>query len=83
MEKSKSLFPNLEAEISRARVSKPELAEAVNMARASIYSKISGKTEFNLDEMQSILSFLSGRTNQDLTLDYLFYQEKRKELSEV
>ena len=72
MERDKSLFPNLEAELARANLSKPALAQIIGIACGSMYSKINGKTEFNLGEMQAIANCLETMTDQKLTLDYLF-----------
>lgn len=70
--RDKLLFPNLEAELSRANLSKPALAQIIGIAQGSMYSKINGKTEFNLGEMQAIANCLETMTEQKLTLDYLF-----------
>lgn len=72
MERDKELFPNLAAEMARANLTKPALAQIIGIACGSMYSKINGKTEFNLGEMQSIASCLETLTEQKLTLDYLF-----------
>lgn len=72
MERDKVLFPNLEAELARANLSKPALAQIIGIAIGSMYSKFNGKTEFNLGEMQAIAKCLETMTAQDLTLDYLF-----------
>lgn len=66
------LFPNLEAELSRVGLSKTALAQIIGVSNGSLYSKINGKTEFNLGEMQSIANCLETMTEQKLTLDYLF-----------
>ena len=72
MERDKELFPNLAAEMARANLTKPALAQIIGIACGSIYSKINGKTEFNLGEMQAIANCLETMTEQKLTLDYLF-----------
>lgn len=72
MEKSKELFPNLAAEMARANITKPELAKTIGIALGSMYSKTNGKTEFTLGEMQDIAKYLELKTEQKLTLDYLF-----------
>lgn len=72
MERDKELFPNLAAEMARANLTKPALAQIIGIACGSMYSKINGRTEFNLGEMQSIASCLETMTEQKLTLDYLF-----------
>lgn len=66
------LFSNLEAELSRAGLSKVALAQIIGVSNGALYSKISGKTEFNLGEMQAIANCLETMTEQKLTLDYLF-----------
>ena len=72
MEREKELFPNLAAEMARANLTKPALAQIIGIALGSMYSKINGKTEFNLGEMKAIASCLETMTEQKLTLDYLF-----------
>ena len=72
MEREKELFPNLAAEMARANLTKPALAQIIGIAVGSMYSKINGKTEFNLGEMQDICNCLETMTEQKLTLDYLF-----------
>lgn len=72
MERDKELFPNLAAEMARANLTKPALAQIIGIACGSMYSKINGKTEFNLGEMQAIANCLETMTGQKLTLDYLF-----------
>lgn len=74
MERDKVLFPNLEAELARANLSKPALAQIIGIALGSMYSKMNGKTEFNLGEMQAIARCLETMLGPDkkLTLDYLF-----------
>ena len=44
MERDKVLFPNLEAELARANLSKPALSQIIGIACGSMYSKINGKT---------------------------------------
>ncbi len=68
----KETFPNLSAEMARANLTKPALAQIIGISLGSIYSKTSGKTEFNLGEMQAICNCLETLTEQELTLDYLF-----------
>ncbi len=72
MERDKELFPNLAAEMARANLTKPALAQIIGIACGSMYSKINGKTEFNLGEMQAIANCLETMTEQKLSLDYLF-----------
>ena len=72
MDRERDLFPNLAAEMARANLSKPALAQIIGIAVGSMYSKINGKTEFTLGEMQDIARCLETMTEQKLTLDYLF-----------
>lgn len=72
MERERELFPNLAAEMARANLTKPALAQIIGIAPGSMYSKTNGKTEFNLGEMQDICNCLETMTEQKLTLDYLF-----------
>ena len=72
MEREKVLFPNLEAELARITLSKSALSKIIGIASGSVYSKLSGKTEFNLAEMQAIRNVLNQMTEQHFTLDYLF-----------
>lgn len=72
MERDKILFPNLEAELARVNLTKPALAQIIGIAIGSMYSKVNGKTEFNLGEMQDIAKCLETMSGQRLTLDYLF-----------
>ena len=66
------IFYNLEAELLRAKVIKAELAAMIGISTGSMSSKFTGKTEFNLNEMQLIKKRLETLTGQDYTLDYLF-----------
>lgn len=66
------IFYNLEAELLRAKVIKAELAAMIGISTGSMSSKFTGKTEFNLNEMQLIKERLETLTGQDYTLDYLF-----------
>lgn len=78
MEREKDLFPNLSAEMARANLSKPALAQIIGISLGAMYAKTSGKTEFTLGEMRDISSCLDTMTDQELTLDYLF---KKREAS--
>lgn len=69
---SKILFPNLEAELSRVGLSKPELAKTINISQSKLYSKFNGSRDFNLGEMREIARTLESLSGQKLSLDYLF-----------
>lgn len=66
------IFYNLEAELMRAKIIKAELAAMIGISVGSMSSKFTGKTEFNLEEMQKIKAKLEEFTGQNYTLDYLF-----------
>lgn len=65
-------FINLEAELLRAKITKAELAAMIGISIGAMSSKITGKTEFNLEEMLAIQERILNLTGQEFTLDYLF-----------
>lgn len=65
-------FINLEAELLRAKITKAELAAMIGISIGAMSSKITGKTEFNLEEMLAIQERILKLTGQEFTLDYLF-----------
>lgn len=71
----KILFSNLEAELIRAKINKSELAAMVGISRGSLSSKLSGKTDFKLDDMQTIKARLETFTGENYTLDFLFKRD--------
>ena len=66
------MYKNLEAEIARAGMTKPEMADAVGMKYVTLWRLLSGKQQFRLGEMVAIQSELEGRNGATYTLDYLF-----------
>lgn len=66
------IFCNLEAELSRAKIIKAELAAMIGISAGTLSSKLTGKTEFALDEMEIIKARLEKITGNELTMDYLF-----------
>ena len=48
------IFRNLEAELTRAKITKAELAKSIGISTGSISLKFNGKTEFTLPEMLAI-----------------------------
>lgn len=66
------IFLNLEAELVRAKITKSDLAATIGISGGAMSSKITGKTEFNLEEMLAIQKRIESVTKQEFTLDYLF-----------
>lgn len=66
------IFYNLEAELLRSKINKSELAAMIGISTGAMSSKVTGKTEFNLEEMLAIQERIECFTGQKFTLDYLF-----------
>lgn len=66
------IFYNLEAELLRSKINKAELAAMIGISTGAMSSKVTGKTEFNLEEMLAIQERIERFTGQKFTLDYLF-----------
>lgn len=69
------VFFNLEAELARLRIKKPELADDIGLGRSTFYSKMNGSYDFYLREMEAIKEILEEKGGKPLTLDYLFSKE--------
>lgn len=66
------MYKNLKAEIVRAGMSNPEIADAIGVKYATLWRLLSGKQQFRLGEMVAIQSELEERNGATYTLDYLF-----------
>ena len=66
------IFNNLEAELTRAEISKAELAAEIDISIGAMSNKLQGKTEFTLREMELIRDILEKVSLQELDYDYLF-----------
>lgn len=62
------MFRNLRAELTRKGINFVEFSEAIDMKYHTFRQKLAGKSEFNLNEMNSIKKALGN----DFTLEYLF-----------
>ncbi|MEG1727155.1 MAG: hypothetical protein RR321_04475 [Acidaminococcaceae bacterium] len=62
------MYPNLEAEIARNKLTNAECARVCGISEKSFSNKRTGKTEFVLSEMKSIKDSFFG----DCSLEYLF-----------
>ena len=69
------MFPNLNAEIGRAKLNIKRLSELTNINYETLKLKLRGVTEFKLAEMISIKK----NAFPDKTLDYLFQTDEEKE----
>lgn len=66
------MYKNLKAEIVRAGMSNPEIADAIGVKYGTLWRLLSGKQQFRLGEMVAIQSELEERNGAAYTLDYLF-----------
>lgn len=66
------MYKNLKAEIARAGLTNPEMADAIGVKYGTLWRLLSGKRQFRLGEMMAIQSELEERNDADYTLDYLF-----------
>lgn len=63
------MYPNLMAEMARARIQQKELAAALGITERTMSAKMRGEADFKLGEMRLI------KKKFGKTLDYLFDQE--------
>lgn len=66
------MYRNLKAEIVRAGMSNPEMADAIGVKYGTLWRMLNGKQQFRLGKMMAIQSELEERNGADYTLDYLF-----------
>ena len=66
------MYRNLKAEIARAGMTNPEMADAIGVKYGTLWRLLKGKRQFRLGEMMAIQSELEERNGADYTLDYLF-----------
>lgn len=62
-----TIFPNLLIELKRNKYSQQGLARYIGISDSSMQNKLSGKTQFTLNEMRAIQSVF-----KNCSLDYLF-----------
>lgn len=65
-------FNNLEAEFKRTGLSVEEIGNELGFAKCVIYNRLANKTNWTLNDMLKVQKFVNDRTQQRLTLDYLF-----------
>jgi transcriptional regulator with XRE-family HTH domain len=66
------MYKNLKAEIARAGLTNPEMADAIGVKYATLWRLLNGKQQFRLGEMVTLQSELEERNGVTYTLDYLF-----------
>ena len=68
------MFSNLNAELSRFKVSKEKLAELINVSTTTVYSKLNFGS-FTCVEACIIRDYFNQKFGTSFTLDYLFALE--------
>lgn len=66
------MFTNLVAEIAKKGLKKTEIASRLGMTPETLKNKLTGKTEFTLDEIKILLNIFSG-----YSMEYLFHKENK------
>lgn len=69
------MYPNLEAELARARITQNELARHLGITPTTLSFKLNGKSQLSLKECVEIKRFL----NSCATVDYLFATDEKGE----
>jgi transcriptional regulator with XRE-family HTH domain len=70
------LFPNLDAEMARRKITRNALAERIHKTLTTLSMKLNGKAPLTLKECIEIRD----EVNSDCTVDYLFTVEEEKEV---
>lgn len=65
------MYPNLEAEMARKKITRAELADKLHMTPTTLGNKLNGKTDISLPECLAIKSALQ----LSMTVDELFKSE--------
>ena len=71
------MFPNLEAEMARSKITQLQMAEMLGVTPTTLSFKLNGKSSLSLKECVLIKQLML----PDKTLDYLFATDERKEVS--
>jgi transcriptional regulator with XRE-family HTH domain len=77
MPKIISYYPNLVGELARAKITRAELSAVLGISRSGMSLKMTGKSEFSLDQMERARDFLSEINKEEYELGYLFERDKR------
>ncbi len=65
-------YKNLRAEMIRNRITKHEIQELLEISNNTYYSKLSGRTEFKLSEVEKILALFFRKSGKVYSVEYLF-----------
>lgn len=65
-------YRNLMAEMARNCITKKEVMELLEITDRTYYSKMTGRTEFKLSEVEKILALLYRKSNKAYSVEYLF-----------
>ena len=65
-------YKNLRAEMVRNSITKHEVMELLEISNNTYYSKMTGRTEFKLSEVEKILALLYRRSGKVYSVEYLF-----------
>ena len=71
------MFPNLEAEMARSKITQLQMAEMLQVTPTPLSFKLNGKSSLSLKECVLIKQLMF----PDKTLDYLFATDEQKEVS--
>ena len=71
------MFPNLEAEMARSKITQLQMAEMLQVTPTTLSFKLNGKSSLSLKECVLIKQLMF----PDKTLDYLFSTDEQKEVS--
>ena len=71
------MFPNLEAEMARSKITQLQMAEMLGVTPTTLSFKLNGKSSLSLKECVLIKQLMF----PDKTLDYLFATDERKGVS--
>lgn len=72
------MYPNLNAEMAREKVTQIEISKLLNLSTSSLSEKMNGKKDFKLKECKKIKSEFFA----NLTIDYLFSTKEDNSIKE-
>lgn len=67
-------YKNLEAEFVRMGLSVEDVGNKLGFAKALMYNRLAGRTNWTLSDMLKIQKLVNDSTEAHYTLDYLFTQ---------
>lgn len=65
-------YKNLRAEMIRNRITKHEVQELLEISNNTYYSKMTGRTEFKLSEVEKLLALFYRKSGKVYSVEYLF-----------